>query len=70
VTDDGVGLGAPSGDPSLGIGLENVRARIAQLHGADGVFTLQPAIPQGTVATIRIPYRVMPSEPTPILATA
>jgi two-component system LytT family sensor kinase len=69
VTDDGVGLGAPSGDSSLGIGLENVRARLAQLHGANGVLTLQPAIPHGTVATIRIPYRVFSSEPTPTSAS-
>ena len=68
VTDDGVGLGAPSGDSSLGIGLQNVRARLAQLHGVGGVLTLQPAIPQGTVATIRIPYRVFSSEPTPTSA--
>jgi len=65
VTDDGMGIGASSGDSSLGIGLQNVRARLAQLHGASGVLTLQPAIPQGTVATIRIPYRVFSSEPTP-----
>jgi signal transduction histidine kinase len=68
VTDDGVGLGAPSGDSSLGIGLQNVRARLAQLHGASGILALQPAIPQGTVATIRVPYRVFSSEPTPVSA--
>ena len=68
VTDDGVGLGAPSGDSSLGIGLQNVRARLAQLHGAKGMLTLQPASPHGTVATIRIPYRVFSSEPTPTFA--
>ena len=63
VSDDGVGFGAPSGDSSLGIGLQNVRARLAQLHGADGTLTLGPSIPQGTVATIRIPYRVCPRRP-------
>ena len=68
VTDDGIGIGASSGDSSLGIGLQNVRARLAQLHGANGAFTLQPAIPHGTVATIRIPYRVFSSEPTQISA--
>jgi LytS/YehU family sensor histidine kinase len=68
VTDDGVGLGTPSGDSSLGIGSQNVRARLAQLHGAEGVLTLQPGIPHGTVATIRIPYRVFSSEPTPTSA--
>jgi LytS/YehU family sensor histidine kinase len=68
VTDDGVGLGALSGDSSLGIGLQNVRARLAQLHGVNGVLTLQPAVPQGAVATIRVPYHVFSSEPTPATA--
>ena len=70
VSDDGVGLGARSGDTSLGIGLQNVRARLAQLHGADATLVLEPSIPQGTVATIRIPYRVCPSEPSPNAAAA
>ena len=69
VSDDGVGFGARSAD-SLGIGLRNVRARLAQLHGADGTLVLEPAAPQGTVATIRIPYRVCPAEPTPSAADA
>ncbi len=65
VSDDGVGLGARAGDPSLGIGLENVRGRLAQLYGSEGRLTLEPANPHGTVATIHIPYRVCPSDPTP-----
>jgi two-component system LytT family sensor kinase len=62
VSDDGVGHRAQSGNPSLGIGLQNVRARLAQLHGDEGTFTLETASPTGTVATIRIPYRVCQSE--------
>jgi signal transduction histidine kinase len=58
VSDDGVGLTAESGNSSLGIGIQNVRARLAQLHGSDGTFTLEPAKPHGTIATIRIPYRL------------
>ncbi len=65
VSDDGVGLGARAGDASLGIGLENVRGRLAQLYGSEGRLTLEPANPHGTVATIHIPYRVCPSDPTP-----
>jgi signal transduction histidine kinase len=61
VSDDGVGFGARSQDPSLGIGLQNVRARLAQLHGGDGLLALEPSTPHGTVATIRIPYRVCPA---------
>ena len=58
VSDDGVGFGARSGDASLGIGLQNVRARLAQLHGSDGTLTVERGNPHGTVATIHIPYRV------------
>ena len=70
VSDDGVGCGARSDDSSLGIGLQNVRARLAQLHGTDGILTLGPSTPHGTVATIRIPYRVYPAEPAPGAARA
>jgi signal transduction histidine kinase len=65
VSDDGVGFGARSADSSLGIGLQNVRARLAQLHGSDGKLTLEPSKPHGTVATIHIPYRVCRSDATP-----
>jgi LytS/YehU family sensor histidine kinase len=71
VSDDGIGFGARSGD-SLGIGLQNVRARLAQLHGSDGRLTIEPSKPQGTVATIHIPYRVCPPscDATPSAADA
>jgi len=65
VSDDGVGPGSPSGRESLGIGLQNVRARLAQLHGTEGTLTLESAAPEGTVATIRIPYRACLPDPTP-----
>ncbi|HKY98355.1 MAG TPA: histidine kinase [Gemmatimonadaceae bacterium] len=69
VSDDGVGFGAGSSG-SLGIGLQNVRARLVQLHGSDGMLTLEPGTPQGTIATIRIPYRICQSESTsnPVVA--
>jgi signal transduction histidine kinase len=70
VSDDGVGFGAQSGDSSLGIGLQNVRARLTQLHGSDGKLTLERATPHGTVAMIHIPYRVCPCEPAPSSARA
>ena len=47
-----------------------LRARLAQLHGSDGILTVGPSTPHGTVATIRIPYRVCPSEPAPSSADA
>ena len=65
VSDDGVGLGARPDDSSLGIGLENVRARLTQLHGPDGMLMIGPSTPHGTLATIRIPYRVCAGERTP-----
>jgi signal transduction histidine kinase len=70
VSDDGVGFKERSGESSLGIGLQNVRARLAQLHGPDGEFTIEPSKPHGTVATIHIPYRVCSSDPTPGSAEA
>lgn len=68
VTDDGIGLNAPSDTASLGIGLQNVRARLASLHGDHGTLTLGPGTPTGTIAMIRIPYRVV--APAPLVATA
>ena len=70
VSDDGVGFGTRAGDTSLGIGLQNVRARLAQLHGDEGTLTLAPSTPHGTVATIRIPYRVCAADPTPSVPDA
>jgi len=65
VADDGVGVGAGASEASLGIGLQNVRARLAQLYGSDGTLTIEPARPQGTVAMLHIPYRVCPTDATP-----
>jgi len=62
VSDDGVGFAERSGDSSLGIGLQNVRARLAQLHGTDGTLTIEHAQPHGTIVTIHIPYRVHASQ--------
>ena len=70
VSDDGVGFRAPSEDSSFGIGLRNVRARLAQLHGSDGRLTLEPSNPHGTVAMIHIPYRVFPCDATSSVAHA
>jgi len=58
VSDDGVGFNPMSCDSSLGIGLNNVRGRLAHLHGSDGRLTIEPAIPHGTVVTMHLPYRV------------
>jgi hypothetical protein len=62
--------GPRSGESSLGIGLKNVRARLAQLYGSEGRLTMEHSKPHGTVATIHIPYRLCPDEPTPSSADA
>ncbi len=54
VTDTGVGLKA-AGRPGQGVGLANVRDRIAALFGASGRFTLSEAPPHGARAAIEIP---------------
>jgi len=54
VTDTGAGLSGPS-RPGRGVGLLNVRERLAALYGARGRFTLEDAAPRGARATIEIP---------------
>ena len=54
VTDTGAGLAAES-RPGRGVGLANVRERLAALFGARGRFTLEDAAPRGARATIEIP---------------
>jgi two-component system, LytTR family, sensor kinase len=53
VTDDGPGVGTGSG----GIGLANIRARLAALHGDRARLELASSPAGGTVATVRLPYR-------------
>ena len=53
VTDTGRGLGP--GTEGGGVGLANVRERIATLYGSRGRFTLAPAEPRGARATLAIP---------------
>ena len=54
VTDTGSGLTAES-RPGRGVGLANVRERLAALFGTRGRFTLEDAEPRGARATIEIP---------------
>ena len=54
VTDTGMGLAGAS-RPGQGVGLFNVRERLAALFGARGRFTLEDATPRGARATIEIP---------------
>lgn len=52
VADNGRGFTAVSGS---GVGLANVRARLAELYGARGTLSLEANSPQGVVATVSLP---------------
>jgi signal transduction histidine kinase len=54
VADNGVGLKADSGG-GTGIGLYNVRARLATLYGSKATLQVQANQPAGVCATIRLP---------------
>jgi LytS/YehU family sensor histidine kinase len=55
VTDTGRGLVDDAVRPGGGVGLGNVRERLAALYGSRGRFTLAPMAPRGTRAALEIP---------------
>src|SRR3954454_7233819 len=55
IGDNGQGL-PPGGAPREGVGLRNVRERVAQLYGRRAQFSLLPALGGGTVARLRLPF--------------
>jgi len=54
VLDSGVGMGTAGPE---GIGLSNVRARLASLYGEAGRLTLQPHPMRGVIAELRLPLK-------------
>lgn len=60
VSDSGVGLtaGGSPGVPGGGLGLANIRERLARLYPEHASFELQPLQPGGVAARIRVPYHV------------
>ena len=58
LADTGPGLNeaAPKLNPSSGVGLANIRDRLAQAYGNDHRFELGPNHPTGLIVTIDIPY--------------
>ncbi len=56
VTDTGRGLDTSEARRDAGVGLANVRERVAALYGTGGRFSLEPITPRGARATIEIPY--------------
>ncbi len=62
VTDTGRGLAAAAPDlPGSGVGLSNVRERLAALYGEHGRFDLVERPPHGTRATLSIPFAEQPA---------
>jgi len=61
VTDDGAGI---AGDvvPAQGHGIENTRERLRALYGERGSLSVEPGPAGGTIATLRVPYRLLSTE--------
>jgi hypothetical protein len=64
VSDTGLGFGA-GGSPGGGVGLNNVRERLQALFGGRARLTIEPNSPNGTIATIEVPYTVATSGAMP-----
>lgn len=57
VTDDGPGPGEPPAEVTTGVGLTNLRERLASLYGARARLDLVATQGGGATATVRLPYR-------------
>jgi sensor histidine kinase YesM len=57
VVDTGRGLTTNPGTAGQGVGLSNVRERLAALYGSRARFTLEPASPRGARAVLQLPYQ-------------
>jgi sensor histidine kinase YesM len=56
VTDTGRGLAGASPAAGQGVGLSNIRDRLAALYGSRGRFTLEGMTPRGARAMLALPY--------------
>jgi len=56
VTDNGCGLAGKTSQAGRGVGLANLRERLAALFGSRARFTLEEAPPHGAKATIDVPF--------------
>jgi signal transduction histidine kinase len=66
VRDNGHGLPAPRDPPAReGIGLKNVRSRLAHLYGTAQSLEVRPAPGGGVEACLRLPGRPIPRSPAP-----
>lgn len=64
VKDTGRGLSDAPMQSGGGVGLTNVRERLAALYGGKASFALESNTPRGVVATLRVPYE-LPVQMTP-----
>ena len=61
VSDTGAGLSASASEsPSSGIGIANIRDRLAHLYGAKAGLTLQNRASGGVEVSVRLPFHVSP----------
>ena len=67
VKDTGKGLVPDSTQPGGGVGLSNLRERLAAIYGSNARFTIQSNTPRGVVSTIDIPTEA-PSAPGTVMA--
>lgn len=67
VKDTGKGLVADSTQPGGGVGLSNLRERLAAIYRHNARFTIESNTPRGVVATIDIPTEA-PSAPGTVMA--
>ena len=58
VTDTGRGVAPGNRTDGQGVGLTNIRERLAVLYGARGRFTLEPVAPRGMRATLSLPFEI------------
>jgi sensor histidine kinase YesM len=59
VADTGLGLGATAATAGEGVGLANLRERLAALYGPRGRFALQPNVPRGAHAILSLPFEAL-----------
>ncbi len=62
VADDGLGLAADSGTQGSGIGLANTRERLRMLYGDAASLVVEPNLPSGVRAVLRVPEDVPETE--------
>lgn len=57
VSDTGLGLSAPATEVSGGVGLTNIRERLAAIYGDDATLSVRENLPHGVIASLSITTR-------------